>query len=57
MSPHDKKMIEAAEMNQLNTLSLSDTDWEHFLAIMEAPVRINQNLQNAVKKFCKELDK
>jgi uncharacterized protein (DUF1778 family) len=64
LKPHTysrQKLLEAAEkdlaeMNQLNTLSLSDTDWEHFLAIMEAPVRINQNLKKAVKKFRKEFE-
>lgn len=53
-----QKLLEAAEkdlaeMSQLNTLMLNQTDWEQFLAVMEAPVFINQNLRKAVKKFRK----
>ena len=40
-----------AEMNQLNTLTLSHNDWEQFIAIMEAPVQINKNLKNAILHF------
>lgn len=53
-----QKILEAAEkdiaeMNHLNTLILNSSDWEQFLAIMEAPVQINQNLKAAVKNFQK----
>lgn len=53
-----QKLLEAAEkdiaeMSQYNTLSLSSADWKCFLEIMEAPVRTNQNLKKAVKKFQK----
>jgi uncharacterized protein (DUF1778 family) len=53
-----RKLLEAAEkdiieMSQLNSLILNPTDWEYFLNIMEAPVRVNQNLKKAVKNFRK----
>lgn len=53
-----QKLLEAAEkdiaeISQLNIVTLNATDWEHFLAIMEAPVQINKNLIKAVKSFKK----
>lgn len=42
-----------AEKTQLNTLILSDKDWEQFMAIMGAPVRINKNLKEAISDFNK----
>lgn len=53
-----QKILEAAEkdiaeMSHLNTLILNSSDWEQFIAIMEAPIQINQNLKAAVKYFQK----
>jgi uncharacterized protein (DUF1778 family) len=42
-----------AEMSQMNTLILSDSDWKLFVEIMESPVKINKNLQNAIASFNK----
>lgn len=56
-SSHDEQMIEATEMQQLNILSLSHTDWKHFLTIIEAPDCMNKNLKKAVKKFRKEFER
>lgn len=55
-----QKLLEAAEkdiaeLSQLNTLTLNPTDWDHFLAIMEAPVQINPNLKKAVKNYHKSI--
>jgi uncharacterized protein (DUF1778 family) len=51
-----QKLLEAAEkdiveMSHLNTLVLNETDWEHFLAMMEAPIKMNPHLRKAVKNF------
>lgn len=51
-----QKLLESAkkdiaEMSQLNTLILSDKDWEQFMAIMEVPISINKNLKRAISHF------
>ncbi len=51
-----KRLLEVAEkdiveLNQVNTLILSDQDWDHFMEIMEAPVKINKNLKKAISDF------
>lgn len=56
-----QKLLEAAEKdiaetNQLNVLVLNQADWEIFLEIMNAPVRINKNLKKAVKNFQKAFE-
>ena len=53
-----QKLLEAAEkdiieMSQLNTLVLDQRDWESFVAIMEAPPQVNQDLKKAVKNYRK----
>lgn len=40
-----------AEMNQLNTLVLNESEWQQFMTIMEAPVQINENLKQAILDF------
>lgn len=40
-----------AEVTRPNTLSLSQKDWEQFVAIMEAPMEENKNLKIAVTDF------
>lgn len=40
-----------AELNQNQTLLLSNEDWERFVEIMEAPIKINQNLKRAFQEF------
>ena len=42
-----------AEMHQINTLALNQTEWAKFMAIMESPVKINKNLKNAISEFNK----
>lgn len=54
-----QKLLEAAEkdiseLNQQNTLILSEGDWKFFLETMEAPIEINLNLKKAVKDFRKK---
>lgn len=51
-----QKLIEIAsreieEMNQLNRLILSDEQWDQFIKIMEAPIKINENLKKAIRDF------
>lgn len=51
-----QKLIESAEkdiaaMNQINALILSEQDWQQFIYIMDAPIRINENLRNAIEHF------
>lgn len=53
-----QKLLESAEkdiaeMNLLNTLVLSDKDWQKFIAIMEDPVQTNENLKSAIAQFNK----
>ncbi len=57
-----QKLLEAAQkdinkLNELNTLVLSETDWECFIGIMEKPIKINQNLKKAIKHFHKRFGK
>ena len=40
-----------AEMSLSNTLLLDNKSWDEFMAIMEAPVRVNENLKSAVSYF------
>lgn len=54
-----QKLLEVAQkdiskLSKLNTLVTSETDWEFFIAIMEAPIIINQRLKKAVKHFNKK---
>jgi uncharacterized protein (DUF1778 family) len=42
-----------AEMSQINTLILNNSEWEKFIEIMEAPIKINKNLKKAITKFNK----
>lgn len=54
-----KKILEAAEkdiaeMNQLNTLSSNEGDWQQFLDMMEVPDQLNKDLKKSVKRFRKE---
>lgn len=51
-----QKLLENAERDiseayQFNTLVLSDSDWERFLAVMEAPIQENENLKRAVNSY------
>lgn len=51
-----KKLLEIAEkeiceMNQLNTLVLNDQDWNRFIDVMEAPIKINKPLKKAIADF------
>lgn len=51
-----QKILEAAEKDiiekeHLNSIVMSNQDWECFMDVMKAPVIINKNLKNAVKKF------
>jgi uncharacterized protein (DUF1778 family) len=46
---------EIAETHPAHLLVLSDEDWKQFMAIMEAPVQINENLRKAIMSF-KELN-
>jgi uncharacterized protein (DUF1778 family) len=53
-----QKLLEAAEkdvaeMGQLNTVILSEKDWDRMIAIMEAPVKVNKKLKSAVREFQK----
>lgn len=53
-----QKLLEVAEqdiakMNQLNSLVISNDDWEVFIKTMEAPVKINKKLLKAVQEFNK----
>lgn len=53
-----QKLLEIAkkditEMNQMNSLFLSEKDWEMFMEIMEAPIQVNNNLKNAVSHYNK----
>lgn len=56
-----QKLLEAAEKDivetsQHNALILNQADWDRFLEIMEAPVKVNQNLKKAFKKYQKAFD-
>ena len=51
-----QKLLQAAEddiieIKHLNTLIVSNDEWETFLTLMEAPIQTNANLKNAFKKF------
>lgn len=53
-----QKLLEAAEkdiaeMKQQGTLILDKKSWDHFLSVMEAPVRVNKHLKKAVQDFRK----
>lgn len=53
-----QKLLEVAEqditkINQVNSLVISADDWETFVKIMEAPVKINKKLHKAVQDFNK----
>ena len=53
-----QKLLEVAEkdiseMSQINTLILSNNEWAQFVKIMEAPIKINQNLKKAISDFKK----
>lgn len=47
---------EIAETHPTNVLVLNDEDWKLFMAVMEAPVQINENLRKAIMSFNKELN-
>lgn len=56
-----QKLIEAAkhdieQMNQFNSLTLSESDWDMFMQVMESPVKINKNLKKAVSDYRKAFD-
>jgi uncharacterized protein (DUF1778 family) len=56
-----QKLLEIAqkditEMSLSNSVVLQAEDWQHFIAIMEAPVKINENLKEAVRLFNKQTD-
>ena len=51
-----QKLLEVAEQdiartNQLNSLVVSAEEWDTFVKIIEAPVKINKKLQKAVQDF------
>jgi uncharacterized protein (DUF1778 family) len=51
-----QKLLEVAEkdiieMNELNNVVLSESVWNQFLAVMEAPIEMNQNLIKAIEFF------
>lgn len=46
-----------AEMSPSNTLILNHEDWHQFMAIMEAPISINENLKEAVVLFNEKMEK
>lgn len=39
-----------AEMGQINTLILSNKDWEQFMQIMQEPLQTNENLKQAIRE-------
>ncbi len=39
-----------AEMSYANTLTLSPTQWEQLVRIMEAPIQLNENLKRAFRE-------
>lgn len=51
-----QRLVEVAkhdieQMNQSHSMILDEEDWEQFVKVMENPVKINKNLQQAIKKF------
>src|SRR5690242_16804832 len=57
-----KRLLEAAkrdieEMNQQKPLKLTDAEWEAFLDVMKAPIKVNANLKKAIKEFKQKFEK
>ena len=51
-----QKLLEIAqkdilEMSQIHSLILNEKEWLQFVAIMEAPLQLNDNLKKAIQDF------
>lgn len=42
-------------MSQTHDLILTDQEWQQFVAIMEAPIKMNENLTQAIHAFYKKI--